>query len=56
MPSQTTEIVIETATIRTKIGGAPKYTSANIPNGIKSPTKANLEMVLTLVKTRLNIK
>lgn len=45
MPSQTTETVMEIAPNKTKIGGAPKYTSSKIPIGINKPIKASHEIV-----------
>jgi hypothetical protein len=44
-PSQITEAVILTAPTKTKMGGSPKYTSDKIPSGIRSPPKANHEIV-----------
>lgn len=45
MPNQITEVVMLMAPNKTKIGESPKYTSDKIPNGIKSPPKANQEIL-----------
>ena len=37
------------APIRTKTGGAPKYTSNNIPIGINKPIKPNQEITVVFL-------
>ena len=44
MPIHTTEVVMLTGPINTKIGDIPKYNSANMPKGIKIPINASQEI------------